>query len=105
MTSKISGGQGKTILRELLYRHVPQSLVERPKAGFAIPVGRWIRGGQLREWAEDLLSRSALEDAGIFEPDMVRKLWTEQLSGRRDHETLLWSVLMYQGWRCAEAGG
>jgi asparagine synthase (glutamine-hydrolysing) len=103
MTSKISGGQGKTILRELLYRYVPQSLLDRPKAGFAIPVGRWMRG-QLREWAEDLLSRSALEDAGVFEPDMVRKLWAEQISGRRDHETLLWSVLMYQGWRCAEAG-
>lgn len=98
MALKLSGSEGKSVLRRLLYRHVPQQLVDRPKAGFAVPVGRWLRG-PLREWGESLLSGSALRDAGVFEVNAVRAVWAEHLSGQRDHETLLWSVLMYQGWR------
>jgi asparagine synthase (glutamine-hydrolysing) len=101
---KFSAGRGKSILRELLYRHVPAALVDRPKAGFAVPVGRWMRG-PLRDWAESLLAHDALAASGVLDPKGVRKLWAEHLSGRRDHETQLWSVLMYQGWRLATRPG
>ncbi|GAB3646137.1 asparagine synthase (glutamine-hydrolyzing) [Ramlibacter alkalitolerans] len=100
---KVDGLQGKTILRELLYRHVPRALVDRPKAGFAVPVGRWLRAG-LRDWAESLLDAQALQDAGVFDVAHVRRLWADHLSGRRDHETQLWSILMYQGWRRSQRG-
>lgn len=98
MAMKLAGSEGKSVLRQVLYRHVPQQLVDRPKAGFAVPVGRWLRG-PLREWGESLLSNSALLDAGVFDAKAVRAVWAEHLSGQSDHETLLWSVLMYQGWR------
>lgn len=100
MEFKVSEGQGKRILRDLLYTMVPREIVDRPKAGFAAPVGRWLRS-DLRDWAESLLSPKMLSDAGDFEVDEVRRRWSEHLSGRRDHETFLWSVLMYQGWRHA----
>ena len=91
------GGEGKTILREILYRHVPQELVDRPKAGFAIPTGRWLRSG-LRAWAEDELSPGALAASGLLDVATIRRRWQEHLTGRRDHETMLWNVLMFQGW-------
>ncbi len=95
---RAGSGEGKTILRQLLYRHVPQELVDRPKAGFAIPVGRWLKGG-LRDWAETELSRAALGDSGLLDVDEIRTRWAEHLSGKRDHETMLWNVLMFQAWR------
>lgn len=98
LSMKLGQGQGKRVLREILYRHVPQSLVDRPKAGFAIPIGRWLRG-DLQDWAESLLSAQALGQSNIFDIAAVRKLWLEHLSGRRDHESFLWSLLMYQSWR------
>jgi len=100
---KMRGGQGKLILRDVLYRHVPRALVDRPKAGFAVPVGRWMRGA-LRPWAESLLSDDALRAAGTLRVEAIRDRWKEHLSGRRDHTGLLWSVLMYQGWRARHAG-
>jgi len=95
---KVSATQGKVLLRELLYRHVPRALVDRPKAGFAIPVGRWLRG-PLREWAESLLAPATLRGDGVLQPARVQALWSEHLSGRRDHDTALWSILMFQAWR------
>ncbi|MFZ1742767.1 MAG: asparagine synthase C-terminal domain-containing protein, partial [Pontixanthobacter sp.] len=94
---RAGSGEGKTILRELLYRHVPRALVDRPKAGFAIPVGRWLRTG-LRDWAESELSDTALGRSGLLDVPSIRLHWAEHLSGKRDHETMLWNVLMFQAW-------
>lgn len=97
MAMKVQGGQGKRILRELLYRHVPASLIERPKQGFAVPIGRWLRG-ELQDWAESLLAPSRLEQEGFLYPEPIRQCWREHLSGQRNWDTRLWSVLMFQSW-------
>jgi asparagine synthase (glutamine-hydrolysing) len=93
----IRGGRGKWALRQVLYRHVPQELVERPKAGFAIPVGQWLRG-PLRDWAEELLSERRLREEGYLDAAVVRSLWAEHRSDRRDWQARLWNVLMFQAW-------
>ncbi len=98
MDVKARGGIGKAVLRDLLYRHVPQALVDRPKAGFTVPVGSWLRG-PLTEWAESLISPRALERTSVFDTAAVRRLWDQHRSGQRDHATALWAVLMYQAWR------
>lgn len=97
---KIRDGQGKWALRQVLYRHVPKKLIERPKAGFGIPVGEWLRG-PLRAWAEDLLSPTALAADGLINPEPVTQAWLEHVSGRRDWTERLWIVLMFQGWRAS----
>ena len=94
---KIRGGQGKWALRQVLYQYVPRELIERPKAGFAIPVGQWLRGA-LRDWAEGLLNERRLHDDGYFHPAPIRQRWAEHLSGRHDHTGALWAVLMFQAW-------
>jgi len=94
---KIMGGQGKWPLRQVLYRHVPRELIDRPKAGFGIPVGQWLRG-PLRPWAENLLDQNRLSAEGYFYPEPISKKWAEHLSGRRDHTASLWAVLMFQSW-------
>jgi asparagine synthase (glutamine-hydrolysing) len=104
MDFKTGAGQGKRILRDVLYTMVPRDLVDRPKSGFAIPIGRWLRTG-LRDWAEEGLSGAALANSDIFDVQQVRRCWAEHLSGRRDHDAFLWAVLMYQGWRQANRTG
>jgi len=104
---KIRGGQTKWPLRALLDRYVPRALIDRPKMGFGIPIGDWLRG-PLREWAEELLSPGQLADSGLFRPDTVRSLWALHLSGARNFEHRLWPVLMTQAWlaslaRCARS--
>jgi asparagine synthase (glutamine-hydrolysing) len=94
---KIRGGQGKWALRQVLYKHVPRELIDRPKAGFGIPVGQWLRG-PLRPWAESLLDQNRLNAEGYFYPTPIRKKWVEHLAGQRDHTASLWAVLMFQAW-------
>ncbi len=91
-------GVGKWPLRQVLYRHVPRELVERPKTGFAIPLGDWLRG-PLRDWAESLLSENRLRDGGLVSVADVRRTWAEHLSGRRNWQYPLWDVLMLEAWR------
>lgn len=93
---KVNDGKGKQILRKLLARHVPRQLVERPKAGFAVPIGEWIKGS-LRDWAEDLLDRKRLSSAGYWDAEMVHHRWQGHLAGR-DATAAIWSVLMFQAW-------
>lgn len=94
---KVRDGQGKWLLRQLLYRHVPRELVERPKQGFGVPIEHWLRG-PLRDWGEDLLSPEALAADGLLDPAPVRAMWQRHLSGR-NVQYALWNVLMYQAWR------
>jgi len=94
---KIRGGVGKWILREVLYRHVPRELIERPKKGFSVPLGQWLRG-PLRDWGESLLNEQRLKQEGYFAPALVRRAWAQHLQGKRDHARKLWSILMFQAW-------
>jgi asparagine synthase (glutamine-hydrolysing) len=96
-TSKRRDGTGKWILRQILYRHVPQPLVDRPKMGFGVPVDSWLRG-PLRPWAEDLLSDGALRRHGLLNPEPVRQAWDLHQAKRRDLSAELWDVLMLQAW-------
>jgi asparagine synthase (glutamine-hydrolysing) len=95
---KVRHGQGKWVLREVLAKHVPRTLFERPKMGFGIPIDSWLRG-PLRDWAENLLSEARLRDAGYFDPAPVRAAWHAHLSGGQNLQYLLWSVLMFEAWR------
>jgi asparagine synthase (glutamine-hydrolysing) len=92
------GGRPKVILRELLERDVPRELFERPKSGFGIPIGDWLRG-PMRDWAEDLLSPAALDELGLVHTPAVRASWQAHLSGRANNQYGLWTVLMLQAWR------
>jgi asparagine synthase (glutamine-hydrolysing) len=97
MRFKLRGGVGKWLLRQVLYRHVPRSLVERPKMGFAVPIENWLRG-PLRDWAEDLLSESALKQTGLLEPAPIRAYLAQHMSGLRNRQHALWGALMLQAW-------
>jgi asparagine synthase (glutamine-hydrolysing) len=96
-SAKVSDGQGKRVLRDVLYRHVPQALVERPKMGFGVPIDAWLRDS-LREWAADLLSPERLRRDGMFHEPSVTQKWREHQQGSRNWQYLLWDVLMYQAW-------
>jgi len=94
---KIREGNGKWILKQLLYKYVPQQMMERPKMGFAVPIDSWLRG-PLNEWAEELLTTNRLKQEGYFNPDAVRSMWLEHQSGRRNWQYCLWNILMFQAW-------
>ncbi|MCL6678040.1 asparagine synthase (glutamine-hydrolyzing) [Sphingomonas sp. RG327] len=94
---RIRNGETKWILRQLLYRHVPRQLIERPKMGFGIPIGAWLRG-PLRDWAEALLDERRLREEGYFHPEPIRRLWKAHLDGGVDEQHRLWIILMFQQW-------
>jgi asparagine synthase (glutamine-hydrolysing) len=94
---KIRGDEGKWALRQILYKRVPRALIDRPKTGFGIPIGQWLRG-PLYDWAESFLNEKRLQAEGYFRPLPIRQKWAEHLSGRRQHTASLWAVLMFQCW-------
>ena len=95
---KLKDGVAKHPLRRILYRHVPRHLVERPKAGFALPLGEWLRG-PLRDWAGDLLSEQRLKRRGFVDPAIVRRVWADHLTGTgQGRAEALWGVLMLEAW-------
>jgi asparagine synthase (glutamine-hydrolysing) len=94
---KVRGGEGKAVLRKLLYRMAPKELFDRPKAGFALPVGEWLRG-PLRNWAEDLLDARRLAREGWFDSTAVQGRWRDHLSGRRDSGAAIWAILKFEAW-------
>jgi asparagine synthase (glutamine-hydrolysing) len=93
---KIRRHETKWLLRQVLYRHVPRDLIERPKMGFGVPLDSWLRG-PLRDWVEALIDERRLRDEGFFQPQIIRKAWDEHLAGR-PNQFKLWSVLMFQAW-------
>lgn len=94
---KIRCGESKWILRQLLYRHVPENLLDRPKMGFGVPIDSWLRG-PLKDWAADLLDDKKIRQQGLFKPEIISKKWDEHISGKRNWHFQLWTVLMFQQW-------
>mgnify|MGYP001397918896 CR=1 FL=1 len=94
---KIRKGQGKWLLRQLLFKHVPKHLIERPKMGFGVPIDIWLRG-PLREWAESLLNERRLRSEGYLYPGPIRQKLEEHLSGKRNWQYQLWGIIMFQAW-------
>ena len=97
LSMKIRQRQTKWALRQILYKHVPRHLIERPKAGFGIPLATWLRG-PLREWAEALLDQRVLEAGGFLNAALIRRKWEEHLAEAYDHSAGLWTVIMFQAW-------
>lgn len=94
---KINQDQGKWLLRQVLYKYVPERLIERPKMGFSVPIGKWLRG-TLKHWAESLLDESVLRKDGYFYPEPILQKWREHLQGKKNWQNHLWSILMFQSW-------
>ncbi|TFH72260.1 asparagine synthase (glutamine-hydrolyzing) [Gammaproteobacteria bacterium LSUCC0112] len=94
---KYRNGQGKWLLRQVLYKYVPREIMDRPKMGFSVPIANWLRG-PLRDWAEALLDEARLQREGFFNPKPIRNMWTEHLNNKRNWQCPLWDILMFQSW-------
>ena len=94
---KLRYGKTKWILRQILYRHVPKTLIDRPKMGFGVPIDAWLRG-PLRDWAESLLDTTRIKNEGFFNPSLILQKWTEHLNGQYNWQNHLWNLLMFQSW-------
>jgi asparagine synthase (glutamine-hydrolysing) len=103
ISAKVNGGVGKRVLREVLWRHVPKHLVERPKQGVSIPLDDWLRG-RLSDWAGDLLAPATVQRAGLLDPLAVSAIWNRHRCGAEQASTRLWPILMLQAWMAADAG-
>ena len=97
LSMRLNNSTGKIVLRKALERFVPRELTERPKMGFAVPVSEWMKG-PLRDWAEELLNEKKIREHGLLDPESVHRVWQQHLTGWQDHDTLLWSILMFQAW-------
>jgi len=97
MEYKLRNGVDKWVLREVLYKHVPKSLIERPKMGFGVPLASWLRG-PLKEWCEELINPKRLNEEGFFNSEIVITKWKEHISGKRNWENQLWDVMVFQSW-------
>lgn len=97
LSMKIRRNKGKRILRRLLYKYVPQELIDRPKAGFAFPIDRWLRG-PLRDWAESLIDERRIREEGFLNHAPIRAAWNEHLSGTRNRQYHLWAIFIFQAW-------
>ena len=98
---RIHDGRGKVILRRVLHKYVPAELIDRPKAGFGIPLATWLRG-PLRDWAESLLDESRLRNEGFLNPKPIREHWNRHLSGTCDLQYHVWDVLMFEAWYASQ---
>lgn len=94
---KYRNGNGKWILKRILNQYVPKSLTQRPKMGFEIPIGSWLRG-PLRDWAENLLNEKRLNQENFFNTKFVRAKWLDHLDGKKNWQHDLWDILMFQVW-------
>lgn len=94
---KIRNGDGKWLIKELLYKYVPREIVERPKMGFDVPINEWLKTS-LKDWAESLLDEQRLKDEGFFNPAPILKKWQQHQSGKRNNQQSLWTILMFQAW-------
>lgn len=101
LAMKNNGESSKLILREVLDKYVPKNLMRGPKKGFSIPLAEWLRG-PLKDWAESLLNEDSVVKSGILDPKMVQAIWHEHLSGKKNLQNILWSILMFQAWYAAQ---
>ena len=95
---KIKNNDGKWILKQILNKYIPKEYFDRPKMGFGIPLGDWLRD-ELKDWAENLLVKKNLENEGYFNSDLVLKLWSEHQNKKRDWQSILWPILIFQSWK------
>ncbi len=94
---KLKDSSAKWLLRQVIYKYVPKKLIERPKMGFSIPIGHWLRH-ELRDWAETLLDPKFLTEQGLFKQEMIYSIWNEHLHGSHDHSNKLWTFFIFQDW-------
>lgn len=97
MSLRVREGKEKWLLRQVLYKYVPSKLIERPKMGFGVPIGEWLRG-PLKEWAGHLLSPECIQSDGFFDSSLVERLWREHVEGQKNWQYLLWDIVMFQAW-------
>jgi len=98
---KTHNGESKWPLRDLLYQHVPQKMVDRPKMGFGVPIDHWLRG-PIKEWADTLLDEQRLREEGYFKPELIRQMWHEHCTNKADWHYTLWYILIFQQWLASQ---